>query len=129
MKARLLKWVLASIAFGALGRPWIGWAASGSLVPTFPTETSRLRDEWIGIATATNQWATAIRQSDGWEKIVHASTEEIRAMAEQGLAVAQLKLGYFYLSGEGAERDYQEATTRPGKAAEAGLAPAQFLIG
>ena len=49
--------------------------------------------------------------------------------AEQGVASAQLKLGWMYHKGEGVPKDDQQAVFWFRKAAEQGLADAQFKLG
>jgi uncharacterized protein len=50
-------------------------------------------------------------------------------LADQGDAVAQLKLGVMHLNGWGVPQDYSEALKWYGKAAEQGNAFAQFYLG
>ena len=57
------------------------------------------------------------------------SLEALRKGAEQGDAVAQVKLGVGYELGEGVPQDYAEAVRWYRKAAEQGAAPAQFNLG
>src|SRR5205814_8197754 len=78
---------------------------------------------------ATNEWAAAIRRTDGWSEISQASLPKTRECAEKGQPVAQLKLGYLYYVGHGVERDYSEAVKWLVKAADSNFAPAQFLLG
>jgi len=53
----------------------------------------------------------------------------IRALAEQGNALAQNSLGGKYATGQGVSQDYQEAVMWYRQAAEQGLAVAQFNLG
>ena len=53
----------------------------------------------------------------------------IRALAEQGNALAQNSLGGKYATGQGVSQDYQEAVMWYRRAAEQGLAVAQFNLG
>src|ERR1043165_6239996 len=53
----------------------------------------------------------------------------LRPLAEQGLAEAQVRLGFMYGQGQGVPQDYQEAAKWTRRAAEQGLADAQFDLG
>ena len=68
-----------------------------------------LYDAWPGIATATNSWALSIRQLPQWDQVHHSTLPQSLAMASNGVAVAQLRVGYCYFSGDGLERDYDRA--------------------
>lgn len=96
---------------------------------TSAPSTNDLRDAWPGIADATNEWAVAIRQKDGWDDVLGATLAQTQAKAEKGVAVAQLRLGYSYFAGAGVERDYLLAQGWLLKAAVSRLAPAEFLLG
>src|SRR6476660_4506660 len=90
--------------------------------------TNELRDVWPGIATATNQWALDIRQQPEWNQVTNVTISDAVALAEKGIAVAQLRLGYLYFVGQGVEQDYVLADRWLLKAAESQLPPAQFLL-
>lgn len=124
----------AAVGQGLLAPGWLmaqqpAFGLGGSSAQAGFPGTNAFYDEWEGIAGATNQWALAIRQSEGWGNIRQASLEETRERAQKGQAVAQLKLGYLYYAGEGVERDYSGAITWLEKAAKSGFAPAEFLLG
>ena len=55
--------------------------------------------------------------------------DELRAVAEQGDATAQLNLGVRYANGEGVPQDYAEAVRWYRLAADQGLAGAQNNLG
>jgi hypothetical protein len=55
--------------------------------------------------------------------------EQTRALAEQGNALAQWRLGVMYDNGEGVPEDDAEAVRWYRLAAEQGLVPAQFNLG
>lgn len=55
--------------------------------------------------------------------------EDLRTLAEQGIANAQNQLGYMHLSGEGAPQDYAKAVKWFRKAAEQGHVDAQCNLG
>ena len=57
------------------------------------------------------------------------ATQDIRRLAEQGLAEAQFSLGYMYYNGQDVPQDYREAVKWYRKAAEQGLAEAQYWLG
>ena len=96
---------------------------------TGPNLAEQLHDSWPGVATATNSWAAAIRQQQSWDEVHKASVQEAQKLAQSGVSVAQLRVGYCYFAGDGLSRDYAEATSWLRKAADAHLAPAQFLLG
>jgi TPR repeat protein len=54
---------------------------------------------------------------------------DTKALAEQGKAIAQNKLGNMYTKGEGVPQDYAEAVKWYRKAADQGYAAAQFNLG
>ena len=58
-----------------------------------------------------------------------AALREFRPLAEQGLAEAQVNLGFMYAKGQGVPQDDVEAVTWYRKAAEQGHAAAQFSLG
>jgi len=53
----------------------------------------------------------------------------VRKAADQGLAIAQSKLGNMYAAGQGVSQDYAEAAKWYRKAADQGIAPAQGILG
>jgi len=125
--------VLSLILAFSWGRA-LAQEASGppmSLAQTKPVInlTNELRDVWPGIATATNQWALDIRRLPDWNQVTNVTISEAVALAEKGIALAQLRLGYSYFVGEGIEQDYMLADRWLLKAAESPLPPAQFLLG
>ncbi len=73
----------------------------------------------------------------GWDEGVAAyqrgdyatAIRELRPLAEQGDANAQLFLGIMYENGQGVPQDYAEAVKWYRKAAEQGLANAQYNLG
>ena len=73
----------------------------------------------------------------GWDEAVAASkrgdyatvVRELRPLAEQGVAEAQLNLGNIYRKGRGVPQDYAEAVKWYSKAAEQGDAGAQYNLG
>ena len=117
--------LLAGVSIGQ-EPPKAGASAAGPRLSA--TATNVFYDEWNGIAQATNRWATAIRNADGWSTINIASFDEARTRAEKGQAVAQLKLGYCYFTGTEVPRDHEAAVKWLSKAAESDFAPAQFLL-
>ncbi|HLH55787.1 MAG TPA: SEL1-like repeat protein [Verrucomicrobiae bacterium] len=88
-----------------------------------------LRDAWPGIATATNDWAKALRKLPQWQQVNGATLAQTEALARDGAALAQLRLGYTYFAGDGVERDYPTAVRWLRPASDAQFAPAQFLLG
>jgi TPR repeat protein len=56
------------------------------------------------------------------------SLAETRTKAEQGDAAAQFNLGLMYRNGEGVPKDYAEAANWYRKAAEQGVAAAQYTL-
>ena len=88
-----------------------------------------LYDAWPGIAGATNSWAVAIRQRPDWEQVERVSLSENFQLASNGVALAQLRLGFAYFAGDGLDRDVELGSDWLLKAAAARLAPAQFLVG
>src|SRR5437016_14548349 len=90
---------------------------------------SHMTDAWPGIPDATNAWALAIRRRPDWTNVVHASLAETHALALQGSAVAQLKLGYKYFVADEVDRDYGAAIQWLRQDAEAQVAAAKFLLG
>ena len=90
---------------------------------------SELRDAWPGIADATNQWAQALRIQARLAEVAGATIDQTKSLAEQGVALAQLKLGYSYFAGDGVDRDYVAAVRWLRPASDAHLVPAQFLLG
>jgi TPR repeat protein len=79
-------------------------------------------------SSATNAWAEKLRQNQDWATVLNGSASEVREKAQQGVAVAQLKLGYCYWLGDGLERDEKEGVKWLTKASGQGLAPAQFIL-
>jgi TPR repeat protein len=107
-------------------------AADSSLTNRFSPKSfgargNPLRLDWTSIVTATNQWAAALRQQPGWSNVVDASFEQTRSMAESGVLVAQLKLGFCYFTGEDVEPNYPEGAKWLSDAQRFPLA--QFLLG
>lgn len=94
---------------------------------TFRHDAEDLRHVWLSIATSTNAWALAVRQQEGWSRVVGASFPETLAEAEKGDKAAQLKLGYAYFTGEGVQPNDEEGVKWLQKAQA--FAPAQFLLG
>jgi TPR repeat protein len=90
---------------------------------------AELRDVWPGISEATNAWALQIRQDQEFNNVNRATSAQVKAQAEKGSAIAALRLGYSYFSGDGLERDFDKAYLWLTKAAGAHLAPADFLLG
>ena len=88
-----------------------------------------LYDAWPGIATDTNAWAVTVRQQPQWEQVHRASLSETFQLASNGVAVAQLRLGFTYFVGDGVNRDVELGSEWLLKASAARLAPAQFLVG
>src|SRR5579864_1276513 len=88
-----------------------------------------LRDAWPGIADATNQWAQALRSQPEWAEVAGATIEQTKSLAEKGVPLAQLKLGYSYFAGDGVDRDYAAAVRWLHPASDAHLVPAEFLLG
>ena len=70
---------------------------------------------------------------DGWAAYERGdyvtAFREMRPLAEQGHALAQLNLGNMYVNGEGVSQNYTEAVKWFRKAAEQGIAQAQFNLG
>ena len=68
---------------------------------------------------------------EGQEKAGDAKPDlsDVRAEAEKGDAQAEFDLGVIYYDGTGVEQDFTEATKWFRKAAEQGLAEAQFILG
>ncbi len=91
--------------------------------------TNALQDLLKSVATETNQWARALRQTEGWEAGLRDTIPEMRAKAVRGEATAQMKLGCLCLVGGGIERDEAEGVKWLTLAAKKGLAPAQFFLG
>lgn len=63
------------------------------------------------------------------EKSYGAAPEEIRPLADRGVAVAQYNLGLMYANGQGVPQDYEEAFKWTRLAADQGHAMAQINLG
>ena len=94
---------------------------------SFPNEPEDLWHIWLSTATATNAWATTLRQQEGWPLVVDAPPDKTLTQAQQGLKAAQVKLGYAYFAGEGVQKDYTNGIKWLREAQT--FAPAQFLLG
>ena len=64
-----------------------------------------------------------------WEKATNGDLPALRALAEKGYALAQMKLSRRYEEGDGMPRNSEEALKWCRKAAEQGDPDAQYVMG
>ncbi len=99
---------------------------AGKPVIVGPTESDVTSSAF---AKALNDWAMGSIHSNQWAALAKASVGQILAQAEQGSALAQLKLGWRYFGGSATATNLEAGLTWLQRAADQGLAPAQYLIG
>lgn len=128
-----MRLLLAFILAMAGARAWAQQGLAPFLPPLIGDAQGPSREElfdcWPGLATATNNWAIAARRSPSWTNVFNADLTQTESLASDGVALAQLRLGYCYLLGQDAPRDYATAVRWLRPASEAHLAPAEFLLG
>ena len=98
-----------------------------------PTNTNtnarrELADSKVGIISPPQEFQANFGHTNIWGNLVISTTEDVRAQAEQGDAMAQCALGSRYYYGNGVVRDHKEAANWFRKAAEQGNVYGQLLI-
>ena len=84
----------------------------------------------VGAAGCSSQTETdAANAGDAAKRLVGSIGDSSRALAEQGNADAQTRLGDAYSNGRGVPQDYVEAVSWYRQAAEQGGAGAQYILG
>ena len=83
----------------------------------------------VAIALSTAVYHAPLLAQDDDQGFTPAQIEIVTAAAEDGNAVTQYSLGYFYLYGYGATKDYPRSTQWLRFAAEQGHAEAQYRLG
>ena len=83
----------------------------------------------VAIALSTAVYRAPLLAQDDDQGFTPAQIELVTAAAEEGNAVAQYSLGYVYLYGYGATKDYPRSTQWLRFAAEQGHAEAQYRLG
>src|SRR5690606_41292598 len=95
-----------------------GWASAGSPSPTPQAKTANS-------SASLFQSAASAYERKNYPVALKIFTK----LAEQGVAKAQVYLGFMYRQGEGVPKDASQAVTWDRKAAEQGDAQAQFSLG
>ena len=89
-----------------------------------------LASAFLCLMLATPAWADFDEGVAAYRRGDYATAlREFRLLAEQGVAKAQLGVGFMYRDGQGVTQNYAEAAKWHRKAAEQGYDPAQISLG